>query len=281
MSSKNSLTHTCSPSCFIGIGGGSVTDFTGFFSSVYKRGRPVFYFPSTLLCALDASHGGKTALNVSSVKNYLGSYHFSSGVFIVKDLIKKQKQDLFSANGELVKIAFIQGGDLYQKLKKKISVSFANIWPLIPLGVQAKLDLVEKDPFEKKYRKYLNLGHSLGHCLESYYRQPHGQAVALGIAFSIQWSMKKKFLSIPKAKELMNILHHYSSLPVLPRIPEKILMKLIQEDKKIKNDQMIDFIFLKDVGRPMIRSVSIQKLAHFYLNFYKPDFFMSVKNILM
>ena len=254
------------PSCFVGIGGGSVTDFTGFFSSIYRRGFPVFYIPSTLLSALDASHGGKTAINIFKVKNYFGTYHAPVGVLIVKDLIQNiSKKELVSAIGELVKIAFIQGGVLYQKLKQKVPVSFENIWPLLPLGIEAKLRLVSRDPFDKKgIRKVLNLGHTLGHSIESYYNIPHGRAVAFGIDFAIRWSIKKKLISTYKAKQLLNILHHYTQLHFLLPIPLKQLEKLIQKDKKSTSLKKIDFIFVKNPGRCMVQSVWIKDLIAFY-----------------
>ena len=254
-----------SPACFIAIGGGSVTDFAGFFAGIYKRGRPVFYFPSTLLCALDASHGGKTALNVSGVKNALGSYHFPEGVFIVQSLLQKEsKKNLISAYGELLKIAFIQGGAFYNKLKEKPQPSFQHIWPLLPPAILAKLKLIKKDPFEKKnIRKKLNLGHSLGHCLEAYHNIPHGQAVAYGTAFAIRWSVEKKLLSLKKAEELLSLLCHYTHLSVLKKIPKHKLKKLISHDKKITNRKM-DFIFLQNPGKTVIRPVFISEFIRAY-----------------
>ena len=107
-------------SCFLlAWGGGSIIDLTGFLATVYKRGLPVVYFPSTYLSALDSAHGGKTALNFKNIKNLLGSYHFPKAVFVVRDFLKNNPQGLKnSALGELVKMAFIAGGKLYQSLKE-------------------------------------------------------------------------------------------------------------------------------------------------------------------
>ena len=253
------------PEVFVSIGGGSVSDFTGFFASLYKRGKPVIHIPTTLLSALDASHGGKTAMNAFSVKNFLGTYHFPKKVFIVQNLIHKKKQDILSAYGELVKIAFIEGDVLYKKLKQKNKVSFKHIWPLIPYAIKTKLDIVEKDPFETKgLRRQLNLGHSLGHVLETTLRITHGQAVALGIRFAVLWSVEKKFLAHQKAKEMLNILYHYTKQSSIPTLPERILKKLIQEDKKVDHFQNINFVFLKNLGKPIIKKVSIEEFICFY-----------------
>ena len=253
------------PTAFVSIGGGSVCDFTGFFASLYKRGKPVIHIPTTLLSALDASHGGKTAMNAFSVKNFLGSYHFPKKVFIVQNLIHTKKQDILSAYGELVKIAFIEGGILYKKLQQKNKVSFKHIWPLIPYAVKIKLDIVQKDPFEKKeLRRQLNLGHSLGHVLETALGITHGQAVALGTRFAVLWSVEKKLLATPIAQKLLNILDHYTHQSTIPVLPVRILKKLIQEDKKIDHFQKINFVFLKNLGHPIIKNVSIKELICFY-----------------
>ena len=253
------------PEVFVSIGGGSISDFTGFFASLYKRGKPVIHVPTTLLSALDASHGGKTAMNAFSVKNLLGSYHFPQKVFIIQNLIHQKKQDILSAYGELVKIAFIEGRTLYNKLIKKNKISFEHIWPLIPYAIKTKLDIVEKDPFEKKgLRRQLNLGHSLGHVLETALEIPHGQAVALGTRFAVLWSVEKNWLSPQTAQNLLNILNHYTGQSLIPALPVHILKKLIQEDKKVDQFQKINFVFLKNLGQPIIKKVSIDELIYFY-----------------
>ena len=84
------------PEAFVSIGGGSVSDFTGFFASLYKRGKPVIHTPTTLLSALDASHGGKTAMNAFSVKNFLGTYHIPSKSFYYSKLNSPKKNKIFS-----------------------------------------------------------------------------------------------------------------------------------------------------------------------------------------
>ena len=253
------------PEAFVSMGGGSVSDFTGFFASLYKRGKPVIHVPTTLLSALDASHGGKTAMNAFSIKNLLGTYHFPQKVFIVQNLIHKKKQEILSAYGELVKIAFIEGDFLYKKLTQKNKISFEHIWSLIPYAIKTKLDIVEKDPFEKKgLRRQLNLGHSLGHVLETALGMTHGQAVALGTRFAVLWSVEKKWLSPQTAQKLLNMLYHYTDQSLIPALPVRTLKKLIQEDKKVDYFQKINFVFLKNLGQPIIKKVSIDELICFY-----------------
>lgn len=254
------------PSNFISIGGGSVSDFVGFFSSVYKRGKPVYHIPTTLLSALDASHGGKTALNASSVKNVIGSYHFPQSVLIVRDLLLPcAKKELQSFYGELLKIAFINNKKLYQTLKSDLSPSMDRIWKLLPLGVGSKMDIVERDPLEKKdIRLYLNFGHTLGHCIEAYHKIPHGQAVAYGMRFAISWSIDKKILKKEQGKRMIDMIESYVDISKSYRIPLSQLERLVKEDKKQTSLRKIKFVFLKDITKPHVQSVNIKDFLKFY-----------------
>ena len=252
------------PSCFVGIGGGSLTDFTGFFSSLYKRGRPVYYIPTTLLSALDAVHGGKTAVNLGAVKNYLGTYHFPKKVFIIKNLI--QSHPLWKpALGELIKIALVQSFSLYKKLNKTNLHSFDCVWPLLPYGIQAKLDIVQKDPFETKgFRKHLNFGHTLGHGLERLQNLPHGQAVAVGMKLALFWSLEKKILKFPQAQQLLDLVQVCIPVHFKPQVSVRLLKKLFFEDKKSVDSHFIDFVFLKKPGQAVVQKTSVMELVQFY-----------------
>ena len=258
------------PQFFIGVGGGSVTDFTGFFASVYKRGVPVCYIPTTLLSAIDASHGGKTALNVSSIKNVLGSYHFPEKVFIVKNLLQKTlSSEMVSAYGELVKIALIENQALYKKLKKKHQSSFNHLWSVMPSAIQSKWSIVSKDPYEeKKIRRCLNFGHTLGHCVESYHKIPHGKAVAMGILFALAWSAKRRYISSSLLLEAKNIIQHYTKTSSVLKIPFPRLKKLLIQDKKNTHDNKIEFVFIKGIGRPFVKVVLIDDILQFYKKHY-------------
>ena len=254
-----------SPSSFTAIGGGSMTDFVGFFSSIYKRGMPTYFVPTTLLSALDASHGGKTALNVGSVKNVLGTYLFPQKIFIVKNLIQTVKDsEVFSAYGELLKISFIHKNKLYKELKKMKPPTFDLLWSLIKEAVKSKYRIIHQDPFEKKgIRRILNFGHTLGHCIEAYHKIPHGKAVAMGMLFSIDWSVHKKLLDLKTSAEMKRMIHHYTRIKKMKSIPSRSLQKLLEMDKKVVSSKKIEFIFLKGIGQPVIQKVSIKDILNF------------------
>ena len=247
---------------FISLGGGSVGDFTGFLGSVYKRGRPVVHIPSTYLSAVDSAHGGKTALNHfyknKLIKNFIGSYHFPRAVFIVKEWLRSvpEKQKTF-AEGEFFKMAFIAGGELYTELFKS---SAKTLWSVLPLAILAKLKITQQDPYEKKgLRWQLNLGHTMGHVLESYFRLPHGKAVLYGLVFTLRWSDYRFSFSSTFLKEVSFLLKKPLSF-YLKKIPLSQLEKLIEQDKKQINKKSMRFVFVKGPGQIVVEPVSVKKI---------------------
>ena len=242
---------------FISFGGGSLIDLTGFLASIYKRALPVIHFPTTWLSALDSAHGGKTALNFQGVKNLLGTYHFPKAVFIVKDFLKQNPEPLKkSAFGELLKIAFIEGGGFYKKLKQENAPFF--IEPFLKPAIQAKMKIVEQDPFEiQSIRKKLNLGHTVGHILETLYPLPHGLAVSQGLLFSLNWSFHKGFINENNFEEMKNLIPEKK---LNKKISPSLFEKHLKQDKKHRKGCRLNFIFIKKPGLVFLESVLEKEL---------------------
>ena len=192
----------------VGLGGGSVGDFTGFAASVLKRGVGLIHLPTTWLAAIDSAHGGKTALNVDGVKNQLGSFYPADAVVTARSILETlSPTDTLSGLGELIKISVIAGGRLFDGLSTNLPVSPARMWRLLPLAVDAKLRVVDSDPMERSgARRVLNLGHSLGHVLEAHAGLAHGIAVALGLRFAIEWSVERGRLGRDEADRILELL---------------------------------------------------------------------------
>ncbi len=253
--------------CVIGLGGGTVGDFTGFLASVLKRGVPLIHIPTTLLAALDSAHGGKTALNVSDVKNQIGTFYPANSVLIVKSLFEGlPKLQLQSAGGELAKMAILEGGKLYQRFKENFEPTLESIWEFLPEAIEAKYKVVDKDPFEKSgERQVLNLGHSLGHALESYYGLAHGVAVGQGLIFAIQWSEHQGYFRGENPEEVLRILIDKLQFQ-RPRefarqhrsMSRSKLARYVSEDKKLTDTRHMNFVFLEDVGRPFRKVVTLE-----------------------
>ena len=240
------------------LGGGSVGDLTGFLAAVYQRGVPLAHFPTTWLSALDSAHGGKTALNFKKIKNAVGTYWFPKKVFIVRDLLKRlPEKEKKSAFGELFKTALIKGGAFYNELKQNPPAGVRDWEKFLKHGIAVKRDIVKKDPYETRgLRRILNLGHTLGHVLESARGLPHGQAVLEGILFSAKWSFKKQILSEKRFLEIEGLISSHSSNGKRKKIPLAQFKKFLRQDKKKKNRREMDFIFIRRPGKAVILPVS-------------------------
>jgi 3-dehydroquinate synthase len=253
----------------VAVGGGSVGDFAGFLASVLKRGVPLVHIPSTLLAAMDSAHGGKTALNVGDFKNQIGTFYPADAVMLVKSLFEGLPPlQLQSAGGELAKMALINGGELFDRFKTEFKTDLESIWPLLPLAIEAKYRVVEKDPFEQTgERQVLNFGHSLGHALESYYSLAHGVAVGQGLIFALEWSAHQGYFRGSQVQEVVSLLQEKGGF-LKPRdfakahglMSRSKLGKLVVEDKKLADTRHMNFIFLEKVGAPFRKLVAIDSL---------------------
>ena len=253
----------------VSLGGGTTSDFAGFLASILKRGLPVVHIPSTLLAAMDSAHGGKTALNVAGIKNQIGTFYFPQAVCIVRSLLETLPAgELQSAAGELGKVALLEGGKLWNSLNDKFELNFEHFWKVLPDVVEAKNALVKKDPYDQKgERVALNLGHTLGHVLESYFETPHGLAVGLGCQFAVEWSRHRGHLKDPDCQKSLDFLTGPLKQPKATdfirkhrSMSETKFIKHLQQDKKLSQMRQIQFVFIDKVGSSFSRPVGIESL---------------------
>lgn len=250
----------------LGLGGGSIGDFAGFFASTFKRGVTLVHVPSTILAAIDSAHGGKTALNVASVKNQVGSFYFASAIFICKDIFSTvPQQQIHSAAGELAKMALIAGGEFFKEVKDTYFTGLDVIWKYLPPAIEGKYKVIQDDPFEKTgERQVLNLGHTFGHPLESFYGIPHGTAVGLGLVFSVYWSHHHGYLNFKEQEIILDFLHdkigiqkRHQFMKNRKSLTRAKLLKLVSEDKKMTSPSHVNFIFLENAGKAFRKTVTI------------------------
>ncbi|MCB0348003.1 MAG: 3-dehydroquinate synthase [Bdellovibrionales bacterium] len=250
----------------VAVGGGSVGDFAGFIASILRRGVELIHIPTTWLACIDSAHGGKTALNVESYKNQIGTFYPARKIFIIKDLLESQPSELKTdAYAELFKIALLKGETWIQDFLKDIpSLSTKNqvLWPYIQHAIEAKYFYIEADPKEALgIRTELNLGHTLAHILENTCGLRHGQAVGKGLHFAIAWSSQKYNLqnaeNLHQALEAMG----HSRQPI--KIKEKQIQAGLARDKKLSDRDMLRFIFLPSIGKAKIDDVSFREFMVF------------------
>ena len=245
-------------------GGGSVGDFGGFIASVLKRGVKLVQVPTTWLSAIDSAHGGKTALNAGGNKNQIGTFYLASDVYLVRSVLtaqpKARAQDAF---GELAKIALIDGGVWVKKLERSSSAKANDLlWKNLKSAIDAKLKVVRKDPNEKKgLRQVLNLGHTVGHVIESELKLSHGEAVAQGLFFSLAWSFRRGDLSIEDYGRARGLLENtFGIRAVRSKLKAARLRSGLLQDKKRDSKQTLTFVFLKKFGRPVRESVTVDEI---------------------
>lgn len=174
------------------IGGGALLDLGGFAASTYMRGIETIYVPTTLLSMVDASVGGKTAIDFLGVKNLIGSFHPASEVIVDIDFLRTLPlEELLSGYGEVIKHATLMGGDAWREVCRigdPVGLMDEEWQMLIEKSIAYKTAVVEADLKEQGLRRILNIGHTVGHALEAYAYQnefrrtlPHGEAVVLGL----------------------------------------------------------------------------------------------------
>ncbi|MBK5271304.1 MAG: 3-dehydroquinate synthase, partial [Bacteroidia bacterium] len=177
----------------VGVGGGVITDITGYTASVYMRGLRFGFIPTSILALVDASIGGKNGIDVGVYKNMVGIIR--QPAFILHDLIfLNTLPQIEWENGfaEIIKHACIKDAAMFRHLEENSFKTYQNrkksICELIQRNAIIKTKVVQNDEFEKGERRLLNFGHTLGHALENQYELLHGQAVSIGMTYACQIS---------------------------------------------------------------------------------------------
>lgn len=245
----------------IGVGGGVVTDVTGYVASIYMRGIDFGFVPTTLLALVDASIGGKNGIDVGVYKNIVGT--INQPQFILHDysflntLPEVEWQNGFA---EIIKHACIKDATIFRELQlhsvkyyqsKKQILSL-----LIEKNTMLKTKIVAKDVNEKGDRKLLNFGHTLGHSLENQYELSHGQAISIGMVFASRIS--QQLLGFKQTDELINLLEQYG-LPTNVLFNKKKVFEVLTMDKKREKD-FVKFILLEKIGKAVIKEISLAEI---------------------
>ncbi len=172
----------------VALGGGVVGDLAGFCAATYQRGVPVVHVPTTLVAQVDSAYGGKTGVDLPEAKNYVGVYHQPAGVLVDPDtLATLPAAELAAGWVEVLKTALIAGGELWEWVAAGGEVDERTILAC----ARTKLAVVAADERDGGRRQVLNLGHTVGHAIETvtgYARYRHGEAVGLGLLAALRLS---------------------------------------------------------------------------------------------
>ncbi|MGB7393891.1 MAG: 3-dehydroquinate synthase [Pricia sp.] len=244
-------------SLLINLGGGVITDMGGFVACTFKRGINFINVPTTLLAMVDASVGGKTGVDLGSLKNQIGIIQPPEMVLVISDFLKTlEERQLQSGFAEMLKHGLIRDASYWESLKK-IS-GFQNIDRLIYESVTLKNEVVQRDPTEQNLRKILNFGHTLGHAVESYFLENksretllHGEAIAIGMILEAHLSHVLTGLPENELEDIKStFLERYPEIKFSNEDIESIL-SLLKFDKKNSHGN-INFVLLERIGHPVI-----------------------------
>jgi 3-dehydroquinate synthase len=227
------------------------------------RGIDFIQIPTTLLSAVDSSVGGKTAIDLPCAKNIIGTFYQPKKVFININFLRTlDKKQYMSGLGEVLKYAFIEdscGYNIPLFLFEFLTLGCEKIMQREPLTIirmieyclNLKIAVVSQDEKESGLRKILNLGHTLGHALETitkYGKYTHGEAVVYGMFFIIEYAYKYEYINYSYYKLSLDLFDKYGFKPLKQKYPVEKLIEIMKKDKKATSDR-ITFIVPTDKKR--------------------------------
>ena len=234
------------------LGGGVVGDVAGFCAAIYQRGVPVVQVPTTLVAQVDSAYGGKTGVDLPEGKNYAGAYHQPSAVLVDPSVLATlPPEELAAGWAEVVKTALIAGGALWRRVKDGPAEVDRD---LVVACARTKLSVVAEDERDGGRRQALNLGHTVGHAIETatgYARYRHGEAVGLGLLAALSLSGRDRLRADVEA------LLAARGLPTRldPAVDRDAVQAAVARDKKRRGGQ-VGFVLVEEpgvvrVGRPV------------------------------
>jgi len=228
----------------LALGGGVVGDIAGFCAATYQRGVAVIQLPTTLVAQVDSAYGGKTGVDLPEGKNYAGAYHQPAVVLADPSVLETlPAAELAAGWAEVVKTALIAGGGLWERVRRGSGAVDAD---LVLACARTKLAVVAEDERDAGRRQTLNLGHTVGHAVETatgYTRYRHGEAVGLGLLAALTLSDQ------PQLREEVRTLLASRGLPTRldPAVDHGAVRAALQRDKKRRGGR-VGFVLVEAPG---------------------------------
>src|SRR5438477_2396714 len=242
-------------STVLALGGGAVGDVAGFVAATYMRGVNFVQVPTTVLAQVDASIGGKTAIDHPNAKNLIGAFHQPRLVLVDPAVVRSlPEREYRSGVAEIVKHGIVLDADYFAGVERDAAALCARDLPVVERIIggscRLKASVVERDERESELRHVLNYGHTIGHALEAatgYARFAHGEAVALGIVAEARLALRLGVASqqtVLRQERLLAAL----GLPVrAPAIDADRVLAAMTRDKKAR-DGRVPFVLSPRIG---------------------------------
>lgn len=246
----------------LALGGGVVGDLAGFAAATYLRGIRYVQVPTTLLAAVDSSVGGKTAIDLPAGKNLAGCFWQPSLVICDTDCLDTLPEDIFRDGcAEVIKYAVLFDPELFDHLQRR-GLDFDREW-VIGRCVEWKRDVVARDEFDTGERMLLNLGHTLGHALESRsaYQLTHGKAVAIGMNMIARAACRQNLCSPSVCDRILSLTTQFG-LPCSAGFSAEEIFQAACGDKKRSGDT-IRLVVPQQIGKCIIQPTPIDEFQSF------------------
>ena len=253
----------------VALGGGVVSDIAGLAAATFMRGVAWFGLPTTLLAMVDASVGGKTAVDRGAAKNAVGAFWQPSGVVCdVSVLATEPERGFRSALAEVVKTALVGDASLLDVLEREAARIQARdpalVVELVRRSVAVKAGIVSRDEREQSgLRAQLNLGHTFGHALEAhggYRRLPHGEAVSLGLVAALRLGERLGVTHRAVVERTVRLLDALGLTTDLSAEPLAEAARLVAHDKKRAGTD-VRFVLVQEPGRLVLQRVPLAELV--------------------
>lgn len=261
--------HLARDSYFIAFGGGVVCDMTALASSLYMRGTKLVLVPTTLLCMVDASVGGKTAIDYAGAKNLIGTFNPAQDVLISSDVLRTLPEgEYISGLGEVLKHAILSDNEclynfLVENKDKILNREKESVTQMVKLSIEVKNKYIESDPEEKKgIRSALNLGHTFAHALESithFTGFSHGKAVAWGCGRALEASLELGLIDEQFYKKAIGLFEMYP-FDMSYRVGRGEWLdfqEAIGKDKK-RMSGSVKFVLVEGFGKPVLKPLDMK-----------------------
>ena len=253
----------------LGIGGGIVTDITGFVAATYMRGVEFGFVSTTLLGQVDASIGGKNGVNVADYKNMVGTITQPSFVISDVEMLRTlPERELRAGMAEVVKSAIVGDRELFDFIARNASEdiyrSTESMQYIVRRAMAVKMAIVEEDERENGKRIMLNLGHTIGHAIEkSTHELNHGEAVAVGMLLISRVACRLGILNLADEVAIEELLLKLGFSFDLPVSMEEVL-KATHKDKK-KDEGVINVVLPVEIGECEVRTMTFEALERLFL----------------
>tara|TARA_B110000037_G_scaffold57082_2_gene69618 strand:+ start:4352 stop:5419 length:1068 start_codon:yes stop_codon:yes gene_type:complete len=262
-------------SLIINLGGGVVTDLGGFVASTFKRGIHFVNVPTSLLSMVDASVGGKTGVDLGTIKNQIGVINFSDMVLVDSSYLDTlPAEEMRSGLAEMLKHGLIKDANYWNRLCNLKALDISELEGLIHESITIKNEVVKRDPTEQGERKQLNFGHTLGHAIESYCLDNenlqtllHGEAIAAGMIMEGYLSTKTCGLSEDALSEIKNTFKTIYGSVVFSENDKSSIVELLKYDKKNSHGQ-IKYALLESIGSCKVDVIVAENLIDEAFEYY-------------